>query len=550
MPLSRRNLIASSVVAGAAVAVPTAAWADRRDHGSLQHDPFTLGVASGDPQSDGFVLWTRLAPDPLARDGMGGMPDRNVDVDWQVARDERFKHIVADGTKTARPEWGHTVHVEVTDLEPGREYFYRFRVDHWHSPAARTRTTPSRRAMPSALTMAVVSCANYEHGYFNAYGHLASEYPDLIVHLGDYYYDYHADQYVAPGGNVRDHLGPETASLANYRQRHAQYKLDLDLQAAHAVAPFISVFDDHEIDNNWADEFYEKPQFLRPFFKQRREAAFRAYYENMPLRRSSIPDGIDMQLYRRLHWGRLAAFHMMDTRQYRDDQACGDYWQNCSAAYDPARTITGDAQEEWLIDGFHDSQARWDILGQQVFFAQRDADAGPLKSTHMDVWDGYVASRQRVTEGWVDAGVRNPVVLTGDVHSSWANELKLDYDDPTGPSVGVELVSTSLSSGGNGMDSIPEDSPFLKINPHIKFYNGQRGYIMTRLTPDQLEADFKVVPNVRTPDSTVYTRRSYTVVDGDPTLYQTYSRQPDGPLEVFGEDPLENSHENDDDLVS
>ncbi len=300
--------------------------------------------------------------------------------------------------------------------------------------------------MTAGLAMAFVSCSQYEHGYFTAYRRLAEDEPDLVLHLGDYQYEYAKGVYTIPGGNPRDHEGPETVTLANYRQRHAQYKMDQDLQAAHTVAPWLVVFDDHEIENNWADEVPEQPDAN---FLARRAAAFQAYYENMPLRRSSIPRGIDMQLYRRIRWGRLANFHMLDTRQYRDDQGCGDGYRNCPAAVDPARSITGAEQEAWLLDGFRRSEARWDILGQQVFFAQRDNNAGPAKVTSQDAWDGYVASRDRITHGWVSAGVRNPIVLTGDVHAHWASDRKLNYDDPSSPTVGAELVCSSITSGGN-----------------------------------------------------------------------------------------------------
>jgi alkaline phosphatase D len=233
-----------------------------------------------------------------------------------------------------------------------------------------------------------------------------------------------------------------------------------------------------------------------------------------------------MQLYRRVRWGRLATFHMLDTRQYRDDQACGDGYKECPDATDPARSITGAEQEAWLIDGFHRSEARWDIIGQQVFFAQRDNNAGPAKVTSQDAWDGYVASRQRITQGWLDAGLRNPVVLTGDVHAHWASELKLDYDDPTSGTVGAELVCSSITSGGDGTDSNPADHPFLQINPHLRFYNNQRGYVLTRVTPDRLDADFKVLPYVSTPDAPVHTRASFAVEDRVPGLHQTYDRPP------------------------
>lgn len=524
--LSRRALLATGVAVGASAAVgalPGAALASPR-RGPLRTDPFALGVASGDPDHEGFVLWTRLAPQPLAEDGLGGMPDCAVPVQWELAADERFRHVVRRGVALARPESAHAVHVELNGLLPGREYFYRFRAKGFISPVGRTRTAPPPWAPGGSLAMAFVSCAQYEVGYFTAYHRLAEEQPELILHLGDYQYEYVNDPHNIPGSNPRDQELPETRTLANYRQRHAQYRTDPDLQAAHAVAPWLVVFDDHEIEDNWAGEVPEHPE---PDFLARRAAAFQAYYENMPLRRTSIPCGIDMQLYRRVRWGRLATFHMLDTRQYRDDQACGDGYKDCPAAVDPARSIMGAEQERWLLDGFRRSDARWDVLGQQVFFAQRDNNAGPATVTNMDAWDGYAASRDRVTRGWLAASVRNPVVLTGDVHAHWANDLKLDYADPTSRTVGSELVCSSITSGGDGGDSAPSANNFLKINPHLRFYNNQRGYVLTRITADQLAADFKVLPYVTTPGAPAYTRASFVIEDRVPGLHQTYDRPVD-----------------------
>jgi alkaline phosphatase D len=408
--------------------------------------------------------------------------------------------------------------------------------------------------MPRELRMAFASCSQYEHGYFTAYRHMAESHPDLILHLGDYQYEYKAKVYNSPDGNVRDHQGPETVTLANYRQRHAQYKADPDLQAAHMAAPWLVVWDDHETENNWADEVPEaNSDTPNPAdFLARRAAAFQAYWENMPLRRSSVPEGIDMQLYRCVQWGRLANFHMLDTRQYRDDQACGDGTQsNCADAWDESRTITGAEQEEWLIDGFHTSRARWDILGQQVFFTQRDASADDsVLRTSMDGWDGYAASRQRIIDGWVEAGVRNPVVLTGDVHTHWAGEILQSFPELDGDSVGVELVATSITSGGNGADSVPEDNAALKINPHIKFRNAQRGYVETVITPSQMDVNFQVVPQVTVQDATVYTRRSYSVADRDRTLHQTYDRPVDPAVTSGDFGPFADSDELADDYLN
>ncbi|MEO3796266.1 alkaline phosphatase D family protein [Nonomuraea sp. B10E15] len=542
--LNRRHFLVTGLAAGAAAAIPaTGAHADpdpaadpsketARSLASrgLRTDPFTLGVASGDPDHEGFVIWTRLAQQPMAEDGLAGMPQRPFPVLWQVYSDERARRVVRSGVTVAAPEWGHSVHVELANLGSDRDYWYRFRVGPYVSPLGRARTAPHPLSYGGALAMAFVSCSQYEHGFFTAYRRLAEERPDVILHLGDYQYEYTKDTYTIPGGNVRDHEGPETETLANYRQRHAQYKTDPDLQAAHAAAPWLVVWDDHEVDNNWADEVPEKPENPQPNFLSRREAAFRAYYENMPLRRTSIPRGIDMQLYRRVRWGRMATFHMLDTRQYRDDQGCGDGYRDCPASIDPARSITGAEQEAWLLDGFRHSRAQWDILGQQVFFAQRDNNDGPAKITSQDAWDGYVASRKRITQGWLDAKVRNPVVLTGDVHAHWASDLKLDYDDPTGPSVGSELVATSISTGGNGADSDPATHPFLKINPHLKFYNNQRGYVLTKVERDQMTADFKVVPQVQTPGGEVYTRATFVIEDRTPGVQQTYLRPVDPAL--------------------
>ncbi|GIE96501.1 alkaline phosphatase D family protein [Paractinoplanes rishiriensis] len=517
MVLTRRSLLLGTAAAGVTTTWSSAALA-APPRGPLRRDPFTLGVASGDPDPDGFVLWTRLAPTPLAEDGLGGMPDRDVPVEWEVADDERFRRVVCRGAAVARPRSAHAVHVVLGNLRPGREYFYRFRAEGFLSPVGRTRTAPPTWANVDSLAMSFASCAQYEHGWFTAYRRLAEDEPELILHLGDYQYEYRAGDYVIDGGNPRDHQGPETVTLAGYRQRHAQYKSDPDLQAAHAVAPWAVVFDDHEVENNWADEVPEQPDAA---FLARRAAAFRAYYENMPLRRTSIPNAIDMQLYRRLRWGRLLTVHLLDTRQYRSDQACGDGYRECAEAADPARSITGAEQERWLLDGFRRSTARWDLLGQQVFFGQRDNNSGPAVVTSMDAWDGYTASRDRITRGWLDAGVRNPVVLTGDVHAHWAGELKLDYADPTSRTVGTELVCSSITSGGNGVDRVPGTHAWAAWNPHLRFWNTQRGYVRTRITPGTLTADFRVLPFVTTPGAAAHTRATFVIEDRVAALHQT-----------------------------
>ena len=490
-------------------ALPVAGFTSGRRLSTVPADPFTLGVASGDPAPDGAVIWTRLAPNPLADDGLGGMPARVVDVEWEVAADEWFTRVEQRGLVAATPDEAHSVHVELTGLRPGADYFYRFRTAGYVSPAGRTRTAPEPASM-AAMTMCVASCSNFEQGWFTAYRRMADEQPDLVVHLGDYQYEYAA----GASGKVREHVGPETVTLANYRQRYAQYKTDKDLQAAHACAPWLVVFDDHELANNWADQVPEKPE---PAFLDRRAAALRAYYENMPLRRAAMPRGIDMQLYRRVHWGGLATLHMLDTRQYRNDQPCGDEISSCVERADPARSLTGAEQERWLLNGFEGSKARWDVLGQQVFFSQVELTPGPGRGFNPDAWDGYAANRDRIVRGIVESPVRNAVVLTGDVHTHWAAEVHSRSGDLSSPVVATELVTTSISSGGDGSDSRGE--AVLGENPHLRYFSNRRGYIRTRVTPDELRADFREVPFVSRPGADVRTGASFVVPDRAAALH-------------------------------
>ncbi|MGW0158455.1 alkaline phosphatase D family protein [Mycobacterium sp. NPDC003323] len=500
---SRRALLKGAVILGA---LPIVGFTGR----PLPRDPFTLGVASGDPAPDGMVLWTRLAIDPLAGDGAGGMPARPVDVDWELAADEAFSRIEQRGTVTALPESAHSVHVELHGLRPGADYFYRFRAEGHLSAPARTRTAPAPGSL-APMTMCVASCSHYEQGWFTAYRRLAEDQPDLVVHLGDYHYEYAAGK--GGAARVRDHVGPETVTLANYRQRYAQYRTDPDLQAAHAAAPWLVVFDDHEIANNWADEIPENPDL---FFARRRAAALQAYYENMPLRASAAPRGIDMQLYRRVPWGTLATFHMLDTRQYRTDQPCGDEFRaDCPQRHDPSATLTGAEQEHWLLDGFATSRARWDILGQQVFFGGVDMTPGPEVGVNPDGWDGYTANRDRVIAGLTTSPVRNAVVLTGDIHSHWAATV---HAVPGGPPIATELVTTSISSGGDGSDTRAEVEAILPENPHIRYFSNRRGYIRARITPDDIRADFRVLPYVSRPGAPADTGATFVIADREPDL--------------------------------
>ncbi|TMR38168.1 alkaline phosphatase [Nonomuraea zeae] len=478
-------------------------------------DVFRLGVASGEPTPDGVVLWTRLAMDPVAPDGLGGMPARPVPVEWQLARDENFKRVVRRGTETARREEAHSVHVELDRLDPGTEYFYRFRVGTDISPVGRTLTTPAAGTASRDLKLAVASCADWQVGWFTAYRRMAEDHPDVVAFLGDYYYEY--GDYKYP---VRDQAGGECLDLAGYRLRQAQHKSDPDLQAAHAAAPWVVVWDDHDIENAWAGDVPEQPD---PPFLPRRAAAFQAYYENMPLRRNQRPDGWAMSLYRTIRWGAVANLHLLDTRQYRDLYACtgksGTVGPDCAERLDPNRTILGGKQEDWLFDGLRTSEATWDVIGQQVFMMEMDWVNGEQKGYSNEGWDGYVGSRNRLTAAIEESG-RNAVVLTGDVHSHWAGELKRDHQDPGSKSVAVELVTTSITSAGNGLDEYPNTQVLLDENPHVKFFNGRRGYVNATFTQKEMKVDFRSLAVVTQPHYPAYTSGSFVVEPGIPALNQ------------------------------
>ncbi|MBE3013750.1 alkaline phosphatase D family protein [Microbispora sp. NEAU-D428] len=511
--INRRSFLAggAGVAAAAALGVPPVRAAARQ---SPLSDVFQLGVASGEPDPGGFVLWTRLAVDPVAPDGLGGMPNRPVPVQWQVAEDDRFTKVVRHGTEIARPEAAHSVHVEVDGLDAGAEYFYRFRAGTETSPAGRTLTAPAPGTRGRAFNLSFTSCADYQVGWFTPYRRMAEDEPDLVAFLGDYIYEY--GDYKYP---VRDQAGGECFDLAGYRLRHAQHKADPDLQLAHAVAPWTVVFDDHDIENAWAGDVPEQPD---PPFLQRRAAAFQAYYENMPLRRAQRPQGAALHLYRTLRWGRMANLHLLDTRQYRDLYPCtgksGTVGPDCAERFAPNRTILGEEQEAWLTDRLRTSEATWDLIGQQVFLMEMDWTTGEGKGYSNEGWDGYVASRNRLAAAIAD-NRRNGVVLTGDVHSHWAGEVKRDYQDPESPSVAVELVTTSVTSAGDGMDEYPDTKQLLAENPHVKFFNGRRGYVRARLTQDEMKVDFRSLSRVTEPYAPAYTSGSFAIEPGDPRLH-------------------------------
>ena len=475
-------------------------------------NPFTLGVASGDPLPDGVVLWTRLAPDPLNGGGMEPVP---VEVRWEVAADDAFSRIVQTGVATASPNLAHSVHVDVRGLEPGRPYVYRFLAGNEVSPVGRTRTAAALAAPPDRLRFAVASCAHWEHGSFAAYRHLAAEDLDLVVFLGDYLYDAAASEGSLPddGAPVRRHPEGAAVTLEDYRTRHALYKTDPDLQAAHAAVPWVATWDDHEVENNYAADRSETGDPPDRFLAKR-AAAYQAYYEHMPLRPESMPQGPDLRLYRRLTYGDLAEFSALDTRQYRTDQPCGAGAQpRCAAALDPNATMLGPEQERWLLAGLDASTARWNVIAQQVMMAELDTQLGPGEKFATDIWDGYPAARNRILGHIMSRGIANPVVLTGDIHSTWVNDLKADFLEPDSTVVATEFVAPSITA----FNPYARQLPFLLLgNPHVKYFDARHGYVRCELTADRWQTDICALETVADPAAPVATIASFVVEAGRP----------------------------------
>jgi alkaline phosphatase D len=471
----------------------------------LAKNPFTLGVASGDPTSSGVVLWTRLAQDPIHG---GGMDPEAVAVDYRVATDEKMSNIVRKGKATASPDLAHSVHVELTGLKPGAWYYYQFSAGGWDSPVARTRTAP---AAADKLRFAFASCQHYETGYYTAYEHMAEEDLDLVIHLGDYIYEGGAS---TQPGRPRKHTGAEIVSLTDYRNRHALYKTDALLQRAHQRFPWIVTWDDHEVDNDYANDFPEDGM-ARTAFLERRASAYQAYYEHMPLRRTSLPAGSNMQLYRRLRYGQLGEIFVLDTRQYRSRKPCGaGSGPICGESTAAGQTILGAAQRQWLLDGLAQSKGQWNIVANQVMMAWLDRKPGPEVAYSMDKWTGYAGELKAVMEYLAAKKVKNFVTVTGDIHSNWAADLKVDFADAKSQTVGVEFVGTSITSSGDGADAADKAQSAMAENPHIRFHNQQRGYVSCTATKTQLRADYRIVPYVTKPGAPLQTRASFVVLDG------------------------------------
>lgn len=519
--LSRRRLLSVfGASALTALAIPLESGKALAQVGFRTY-PFQLGVASGDPAADGFVIWTRLAPEPFE---IGyGMPMAPVAVEWEVSDTAGMRNIVAKGTAIAPPELGHSVHVEVGGLQPDRDYWYRFTVGKERSIVGRARTTPALGAALDRVRFAVAGCQHYEAGYYTAYRRLAEDNPDFVFCYGDYIYEGRGNRTGGgangPTENVRQHFGSEIYALDDYRRRYAQYKMDTDLQAAHAAAPWFAVWDDHETDNNWVGDLDQDGTDPK-IFNLRRQAAVQAYYENMPLRASSFPVGASLQIYRRAAYGQLLNLNLLDTRQFRTDQPCNDKQSWCDGITSPKAEVIGAAQEKWLIDGLTGSKATWNVLAQQVMMMDLDRDPGEGVVVNPDSWAGYRIPRNRLLGKIRDAKVGNVVVLTGDEHQNFAGDLYIDGAKDKGAPIASEFVATSISSGGDGVDQTASWAKIQPANPQLKFNNSQRGYVLCDVTPKAYVSEFKVLDAISRRDGKLSTRAKWALEAGKPGIVQ------------------------------
>ena len=513
--LDRRLLLRLATATALAGWVPRSAWSQPR----LAESPFLAGVASGSPTDSAVVLWTRLLGARL--------PQEPLTVQWEIADDERFTRIVQAGSAQALPALAHSVHVEVQGLAPDRWYFYRFAAGGWTSAVGRTRTFPAPDAMAGRLRLAYASCQRWEHGWFSAWRHLRADAPDLVVFLGDYLYEY-------PGAAraVRSVNGGWVLTLDDYRARYALYRSDPDLQAMHAACPWLFTWDDHEVQNDYAGEQEGQGGPSVTDFLQRRAAAYQAWYEHMPVPASMLTRALaglaearGLRIYGERRFGRLAQLLLLDGRQYRSPQACTRGGQagsgtvnplECPQLADPARTMLGAEQEQWLAARLRTGGAAWTVLGQGTLFGPRDLVPGPGTLVWNDGWDGYPAARERLVQALQGTAAANPVLLGGDVHENWVGHVKADYARPDSANVGVEFCGTSITSRTTAPEQLRNR---WADNPHFVYAQAQhRGYGLAEFTPGRLEVALRVIDDATRRDAGVSTDARFVVEAGRPVL--------------------------------
>lgn len=524
LPISRRRLLTS--LGASALAAPFILRGPAFAQGApliFKTNPFKLGVASGDPDSTSVVLWTRLAPEPL---NLGaGLPNAPVPVEWEVGLNEQMTRVMFRGTALARPENGYSVHALAQGLLPGRSYWYRFRAGEAESRIGRTRTLPARpssqlESNAARFRVALASCQRIEQGHFTAWADIAKRDLDMVLHVGDYIYEYAMkadDMRMRMGFNLPSAALAKPTTIAGYRLRHAIYKLDPHLADAHAAHPFVVAFDDHEVMNNWTGDI--GPGLSKDSFLKIRAASFQGYYENMPVREALQPNGANMRLYRAFEAGDLLRLSAIDTRQYRSPYACGKGDKmHCDERLEPGRSMIGDAQESWLLDQLGKNDTTWNLVGNQVMMMQCRYKDPALDIVDTDKWDGYAVARKRLFDGIQARKAQGLVVATGDIHRAFAGDLKANFDDAKSPTLGAEFICTSISSGGDGSAGAATTAKLRADNAHIKFHDGRRGYTLLDFDRKRCEASFQAVSKVSIADGKISTIGNFTVEAGKPGI--------------------------------
>lgn len=527
----RRDLLRLLSSAAAATSLPRWSWSTTL----RQRDLFPLGVASGSPAPDGFVLWTRLLDGPVPGTVAADTPRTPLPpaltVRWEIAEDEAFSNIVRRGTAQALEALGHSVHVEVTGLRPDRWYWYRFMHGDAVTQTARTRTAPEAHAMPQRMRFAFVSCQRWEQGHYAGYRHMLDEDLDAVLFLGDYIYEYAMPKTPPKPALVRTHTLATARTLQDYRDRYALYRTDAQLQAAHRACPWIVSWDDHEVQNDYAGIEGLGPQDA---FLAMRGQGYQAFYENMPLRAASLTRGLDglgsadgVRIHDRYTWGRLLRLHMLDTRQYSSAQPCRPPGGNpptsispdsCAEMLDPERSMLGRAQERWLADGLRQdasAQTRWSVLAQQTMFSRRNYKQAPEESFNSSTWDGYPACRQRVCDAISASALRNAVVLGGDIHQNYVSRVLGDFSDPQSAVIASEFCGTSLTSHSKTPRARAQQ--IADNNPHILLARpDKRGYAVVEVTPERWTTSLRVLDDVARADSGISTLARFVVNDQVP----------------------------------
>lgn len=468
--------------------------------------PFYHGVASGDPLKDRVIIWTRVTPSN----------HQNIEVEWQMSLDEDFGNIVKSGQVSTSRNTDYTVKIDVGGLQSGTKYYYKFKALSRESIVGRTKTATSG---DEPISLGIVSCSNYQWGYFNAYDDISKQELDAVVHLGDYIYEHGPDGY---GDTTigRFHLPPkEIIELSDYRTRYAQYRLDSGLRKAHQNHPFIVIWDDHEVANNSYKDGAQNHQADEGLYETRKQLAKQAYYEWLPVRVTE-----PAHLYRKLTFGPLVDLIMLDERLEGREAPADSYDQ---AALE--RTMLGLSQLNWLKTELKDSKAKWKVIGNQVIFAELElSKARPNAPKNLDAWDGYSNERDHIMQFIKSQNIDNVLLVTGDTHSSWAFEVPMSITDYSSSqnAYAIELGTPSISSANWNENRSDEQvimgENFIKAdNPHLKYVNGRdHGYMILTLNTEEARCDWHYVNNLRTTSYQSQLVKSYLVKRGESKLIE------------------------------